>query len=123
MAAEDSERSGTCHARLPWRPGDICPSAYWERHRYGIPSRQTPLSGSSIIRTASRIWMRTCRTPVCKADSPPIWKVPSNRLSGYSTWKRTAPIRRKRLSPGGCNVKRRRNAAHGEYPNYRIYQH
>ena len=25
MAAEDSERSGTCHARLPWRPGDICP--------------------------------------------------------------------------------------------------
>lgn len=37
MAAEDSERSGTCHARLPWRPGDICPSAYWERHRYGIP--------------------------------------------------------------------------------------
>ena len=24
--------------------------------------------------------MRPCRTPVCKADSPPIWKVPSNRL-------------------------------------------
>ena len=47
-----------------------------------------------------------CRTPVCKADSPPIWKVPSNRLSGYSTWKRTVPIRRKRLSPGGCNVKK-----------------
>ena len=37
MAAEDPERSGSCHARLPWRPGDICPSACGERHRYGIP--------------------------------------------------------------------------------------
>ena len=45
------------------------------------------------------------------------------QLSGYSILKQTVSTRRKRLLPGGYNVKRRRNAAHGEFPNYRIYQH
>ena len=84
-------------------------------------SRRMPLNGSSIILTTSPMWMLTCRTSVCKADSPPIWKAPSNRLSVYSPWNRTVPTHRKRLLPEDCNVKRRRNAAHAEFPNYRFF--
>ena len=89
--------------------------------RLGRSSRRMPLNGSSIILTTSPMWMPTCRTSVCKADSPPIWKAPSNRLSVYSPWSRTVPTHRKRLLPEDCNVKRRRNAAHAEFPNYRFF--
>lgn len=76
------------------------------------------LNGSSITRVTSRILMLPCRNPVCKADSLPIWRVPSNRLSGYSTWRRTVLTRRRRHLPEGCNAKGRRNAALAEYHNY-----
>lgn len=52
-------------------------------------SRRMPLNGSSIIRATSRIRMLPYRSTVCKAVSLPIWRVPSNRLSEYSTWRRT----------------------------------
>jgi len=94
------------HAWMPWQPGGFHPPLERPGNRRGVPggtgkdaftarlssttgtgrsitargsersSRQMPLSASLIIRAISRIWMRPCRTPVCKADSPPTWKVP-----------------------------------------------
>ena len=85
-------------------------------------SRQMPSSGCSTVRSIFPIWTRLCLTLTGKAVSPPIWKVPSSRLSESSALKPTVPTRRKRLLPAGCNARRKRSAAPVEYPDYRIYK-
>ena len=84
--------------------------------------RQTLLSGCSTARSIFPIWTHLCLTLTGKAVSPPIWKVPSSRLSESSALTPTVPTRRKRLLPAGCNARRKRNAAPVEYPDYRIYK-